>query len=122
MQSENSVQFCAGLGQRDEGTAGPGLKGLMPKVEAEAATPKWDAVPRFRPQGCRVERSHSHGGKDQERLHRGGSARDEHRAGPDRQKALQEEGGKRAKAQGWEGLGHAPDTVGKSEGLGGDFT
>lgn len=28
----------------------------------EAATPTWDAVPQFRPQGCRVERSHSHGG------------------------------------------------------------
>lgn len=90
----------------------------------EAATPTWDAVPQFRPQGCRVERSHSHGGGgggDQERLPRGGSARDEHRAGTDRQKALQEEGEKRAKAWGWEGLGQAPDTVGKSEGLGGDF-
>lgn len=52
----------------------------------EAATPTWDAVPQFRPQGCRVERSHSHGrgaGGDQERLPRGGSARDEHRAGTD---------------------------------------
>lgn len=54
-------------------------------------------------------------GGDQERLPRGGSARDEHQAGTDRQKALQEEGEKRAKVWGWDGLGQAPDTVGTSE-------
>lgn len=56
------IPFHSVLGdaRKDEGSAGPGLKGLMPKVgRGQLLYGVW--VPQLRPQGCR--RSHHHRGK-----------------------------------------------------------
>lgn len=59
------IQLNSALGYatRDEGMAGPGLRGLMPEVGQTQLLPYGMQVTQLRAQGCREERSHSHWGK-----------------------------------------------------------